>query len=64
MDEVLCKVQLGPEGQKLPLEKLKPELYKPLLGPAQVPMGKEWYLGKRAGRLNAMASRFYSWSLP
>lgn len=53
-----------PEGQKLPLEKLRPELYKALLDPAQVPMGREWYLGKRARRLNAMASRFYSWSFP
>lgn len=55
---------VGSRGTKLSLEKLKPELYKTLLGPARVPMGKEWYLGKRAGRLSAMASRFYSWSLP
>lgn len=41
-------MQLGPEGPKLPLEKLRAELYKPLLDPALVPMRRKQYLGKRA----------------
>lgn len=41
VDEVQWVVSLGPEGPKLPLEKLRAELYKPFLDPALVPMRRE-----------------------